>query len=111
MKLAIAGKGGSGKTTIAASLARLLARKGRDVLALDGDSSPNLGISLGVPREVARSAPAVPREILEERQDLEGNRRLVLAVPADEVRARYGVRAPDGVTLLTMARVSHAGAG
>ncbi|MCI0547826.1 MAG: AAA family ATPase, partial [Candidatus Rokubacteria bacterium] len=51
MKIAVAGKGGSGKTTIAATLARLLARRGRKVLALDADSNPNLSVSLGLPRE------------------------------------------------------------
>ncbi|MEO5790504.1 MAG: AAA family ATPase, partial [Gaiellaceae bacterium] len=42
MKLAVAGKGGSGKTSISGTMARLLARDGRKVLAIDGDSSPNL---------------------------------------------------------------------
>ncbi|MGH7424951.1 MAG: AAA family ATPase, partial [Candidatus Methylomirabilales bacterium] len=48
MKIAIAGKGGSGKTTIAGVLARTLAREGHQVLAVDADTNPNLGISLGI---------------------------------------------------------------
>ena len=40
MKIAVAGKGGSGKTTIAGTLARLLAREGqKGVLAIDADSN------------------------------------------------------------------------
>ncbi len=42
MKIAIAGKGGSGKTSISGTMSRLLARGGQNVLAIDGDSNPNL---------------------------------------------------------------------
>ena len=37
MKIAIAGKGGVGKTFVSATLARLLARDGYSVLAVDAD--------------------------------------------------------------------------
>lgn len=47
-KIAVAGKGGSGKTTVAGVLARLFADGGHDVLAVDADSNPKLGISLGI---------------------------------------------------------------
>ena len=42
MKVAIAGKGGSGKTTIAGTLARVMADRGQRVVAIDDDSNPNL---------------------------------------------------------------------
>ncbi len=48
MKVAVVGKGGSGKTTTSAIVARTLGRMGLPVVALDCDSNPNLGISLGV---------------------------------------------------------------
>jgi len=48
MKIAVAGKGGVGKTTIAGTVARMLARQGHTVLALDCDPSPNMGIPLGL---------------------------------------------------------------
>ncbi|MGH7687668.1 MAG: AAA family ATPase [Candidatus Dormibacteria bacterium] len=52
MRLAIVGKGGVGKTTIAGTLARILAKRGRRVLALDLDPNPGLGYSVGLtPRE------------------------------------------------------------
>lgn len=111
MKIAVAGKGGSGKTTIAATLARLLARRGRSVLAVDGDSNPNLASSLGIPREVAEAIAAVPREILADRTRDDGSRYSELAMPASEVAARHGVTAPDGVRLLVMGRVAHGGVG
>ncbi len=47
-KIAVAGKGGSGKTIVAGVLARLWAEDGLDVLGVDADENPNLGISLGL---------------------------------------------------------------
>ena len=47
-RIAVAGKGGSGKTTVAGVLARLIAEEGREVLTVDADENPNLGISLGL---------------------------------------------------------------
>lgn len=111
MKIVVAGKGGSGKTTLAATLARVLARRGRSVLAVDGDSNPNLGICLGLPREQAGALPPVPREVMVESVREDGTRIRALGVSASDVVARYGVAAPDGVTLLVMGRVGHAGAG
>jgi CO dehydrogenase maturation factor len=49
MKIAISGKGGTGKTTLAALLCRALEAAGRDVVAVDADSNPNLAWALGVP--------------------------------------------------------------
>ena len=44
MKIATVGKGGSGKTTVAGTLARILAGEGCKVLAIDGDPNPNLAL-------------------------------------------------------------------
>lgn len=109
MKIAVAGKGGSGKTTIAATLARVLARRGRKILALDADSNPNLSVSLGLPREQA--LPTIPRDLLVERTREDGTKYTAVALPPAEIAARYGVPAPDGVTLLVMGQVGHAGVG
>ena len=48
MKVAITGKGGVGKTTLASTLARLYADEGRTVLAADVDPDANLGLALGL---------------------------------------------------------------
>ena len=111
MKIAVAGKGGSGKTTISATLARLFARRGRSVLAVDADSNPNLGASLGLTREQTAAAPTVPREVLHETRNPDGSFERTLAVSPADIVSRYGVSAPDGVTLLVMGRVAHAGSG
>jgi CO dehydrogenase maturation factor len=48
LKLAISGKGGTGKSTVAAGLALLLAEAGRRVLAIDADPDANLASALGI---------------------------------------------------------------
>ena len=49
MKIAVSGKGGVGKTTISSLICRALEAGGRDVIAVDADSNPNLAFALGVP--------------------------------------------------------------
>lgn len=56
MRVLISGKGGVGKTTIAAGLARLAGRDGLRVMAVDYDTEPNLGLSLGLSPEAAQTA-------------------------------------------------------
>ncbi len=108
MKIAISGKGGAGKTTISATLARLFARQGVPVLAIDGDPNPNLSRALGMDTD---NLAAIPRSIVERRTDESGAVKLALNTsPADIIR-QYGLQAPDGVTLLLGSRVDHAGAG
>ncbi len=54
-KIAITGKGGVGKTTLAALLAQVYAADGRTVLAIDADPAASLAYALGFPRELADS--------------------------------------------------------
>ncbi len=110
-RVAVCGKGGSGKTTIAGTLARVLARRGRRVVAIDGDSNPNLALTLGLPFAEAQRLKPLPRDLLVERIGPSGARTFVLREPPDEIVRTYGVRTPDNVMLLLMGRVDHAGAG
>ncbi|PLS87719.1 MAG: hypothetical protein CYG60_00435 [Actinobacteria bacterium] len=110
LKIAVAGKGGSGKTTISATLARLLARRGHPVMAVDGDPNPNLGVALGMSRDRLEKMVRVPKDVMETKEE-GGSRRLVMARPIEEVTAEYAMPGPDGVDLMVMTGVDHAGAG
>ena len=98
MRIAFAGKGGGGKSFIAATLARSIARSGRPVLALDLDRMPGLALSLGVdagpdglPEELAVELPGAGWVMRED-------------VPARQLVDRYATDAPDGVHLLTLGK-------
>ena len=105
MRIAVAGKGGAGKTTTAATLALLAARSGRDVICIDADSNPNLAVALGV--EGPDGAPVLPVALVSRR--LDGGP--ALTVPVDEVLASHTVAGPDGIRLTSMGRPGHAEEG
>jgi CO dehydrogenase maturation factor len=116
LKLAIAGKGGVGKTFVAASLARILARKGLETIAIDADPAMNLGRSLGVAQD--KLATIVPLSdnsdlIAEKTGARPGEMGSVFNVTPNvsDVADRYGVEAPDGVRLLVMGTVKSGGIG
>jgi CO dehydrogenase maturation factor len=99
MRLAVVGKGGSGKTTTAAVVARTLARRGLSVVALDCDSNPNLGISLGLGEEETERLTAM-RQALDEGDEQHA--------PAwSELIDRFGSDAPDGVRLAVVTAIQN----
>lgn len=108
MKIAITGKGGVGKTTLAGTLARLLARDGMDVLAIDADPDMNLASALGI------DEPPLP---LTEYEDLIDERAggpagmFKLNPKVDDVVELFGVVGPDGVRMLVMGTVDRGGSG
>lgn len=69
MKLAISGKGGVGKTTIAAGLIKHYANQGYQVYAVDADPDTSLGMTLGLPEEKIGSLKPIAdmRELIAER--------------------------------------------
>jgi CO dehydrogenase maturation factor len=106
VKLAIAGKGGSGKTSISGTLARLIARDGHSVLAIDGDTNPNLALTLGIPADRINDLPVLPSGLLER-----GDEGFELKKSLAELRSTHSVVGPDGVTLLVMAHPHEEDAG
>jgi CO dehydrogenase maturation factor len=102
MKIGVVGKGGVGKTTLSALLARSLAERGRRVLAVDTDSNPNLGLSLGLDPVQTEGLPTVPRSIVVgSRGDL----------TVAELMADYAAETPSGVAVMSALRVTEAAAG
>jgi CO dehydrogenase maturation factor len=106
MKLVVAGKGGSGKTSISGTMARVLARDGHRVLAIDADSNPNLALTLGIPAEHMSELPTLPRDLLHRTEQGPELRSSV-----DEICRTHSMTGADGVTLLVMAHPQHAGVG
>jgi CO dehydrogenase maturation factor len=102
VKVGIVGKGGVGKTTTSALIARTLSERGRRVVAVDTDSNPNLGMSLGLTFEETEDVPLLPRSLI---VGSAGD------VTAEEVIDKYGRTTPLGVTLISAIRVNEAGAG
>lgn len=101
MRVAFVGKGGAGKSSIAGTLARLLAGQGERVLALDSDPMPGLAFSLGIERVDA----GFPEEALEERS-VDGRNvwRLRAGLSAHEAVERYAARGPDGVRFIQLGK-------
>jgi CO dehydrogenase maturation factor len=52
MEIVIVGKGGSGKTTLAATIVRARSEKGKTVLAIDADIKQHLASTLGYSAEL-----------------------------------------------------------
>jgi len=109
MKLAIAGKGGSGKTSITGTMARLLARGGRRVLAIDSDSNPNLALTLGLSAAQMRAISPLAPDLLRRTPTDALTPHLTRSL--DEIRASHAVRGADGVELLVMAQPQQADTG
>ena len=103
MKIIVAGKGGVGKTTLSGTLARALGRAGHRVLALDADTNPMLGVSLGLGAETTDLLQGV-------RQGLETG-------GTEHERSthgfveRFGRDAPDGVRLVVATRIDRPNPG
>ncbi len=106
MRLAVAGKGGAGKTTLSAILSRVVARRGHTVVAVDADANPNLATALGLAPETAAGLRPVPTSLVSRRIGGAG-----LTHPIEHVLDTHAVSAPDGVRLFAMGAPAHADEG
>lgn len=115
MKIAISGKGGVGKSTIAAALALTAAKSGARVLALDADPDANFASALGIPWEVQKDIIPISKriELIEERTgakiDTYG-KVFKLNPDVSDVADKYATN-HNGVSLLVLGAVKKGGSG
>ena len=115
LKLAISGKGGVGKSTLAGTLARLFAADGRRVLAIDADPDANLASALGFPPDLIQSVQTISkqRQLIEERTGArvsEFGQIFTINPDVAGIAEQYGVDYA-GVSLLVLGASQRAGGG
>jgi len=111
MKIALSGKGGVGKTTLAAMLAAEMTRDGQRVIAIDADPDANLAAALGLPPERHPTPLSQMKDLVKERtgrSDPGGYFRLNPKV--DDIPDTYATRI-GLIHLLALGGVSEGGAG
>ena len=112
LKVAVAGKGGAGKTTVCALLAGVLSRAGHRILLVDLDSDPNLSSALGFPADAAQ--PLVQRkELIAERTGSTGEPggMFLLNPRVSDIAEKFALKRTEGVFLLPVGTIEMAGEG
>jgi len=113
MKIAVSGKGGVGKSTVAASIALILAQRGGRVLALDADPDANLAASLGIPKTVKITPISREIALIEERTGAKIDQYgqiFKLNPNVSDVAEKFAI-SHNGVELLVLGAVKRGGGG
>ena len=103
--VAVLGKGGSGKSMLAGTLARVFARRGHRVLTLDSDLMPGLTLSLGL----GTDSSAMLSEAVE--KDEQGRWRLRKGIGPVRAVERFAAVGPDGLRHLQLGKLGADGRG
>lgn len=113
MRIAFGGKGGVGKTTLAAAMIRLLAADGRKVLAVDADPNSNLARALGFPDADGIKPIAEMKDLIYERMEIKGDPRgsfYKLNPRVEDIPDKFMMK-QSGVNLMVMGTVERGGSG
>ena len=113
MKIAFAGKGGVGKTTLAAVMVRILAEDSRKVLAIDADPNSNLAFALGFPRADEIKPIVEMKDLIYNRMDIKGDPKgglYKLNPKIDDIPEKF-MRRRGNIGLIVMGTVDAGGSG
>jgi CO dehydrogenase maturation factor len=113
MKIAISGKGGVGKTTLAALLIKYFRDQGKKVLAVDADPDANLALALGVPDPESITPISDMKDLVHERTESEPGKMggfFKMNPKVDDIPDKFS-RNLDGIKLIVMGTVKKGGAG
>ncbi len=113
LRIAVAGKGGVGKTTLSAGLIRSLVRSGERVIAVDADPNNCLGRALGFPESLLSQITPLSdmTSLLAERAGKgDGGSFFTISPQVGDLLDAYKVEW-NGVSLLVMGTVDEPGAG
>jgi len=115
LKLAISGKGGVGKTTLAALLAHVFSTQGKKVIAVDADPDANLGIGLGLPRNLLANITPISqnKKLVKERTGAEPGvtgQIFTLNPQVADIPTKYTVE-HQNIRLLQMGNINKGGSG
>ncbi len=111
MKLAVTGKGGVGKTTVAVFLARYLVDSGRQVILIDADPDANAALVLGLNGSLQPPPIVEMQELIRERTGARRDSSLFSLNPrVDDIPERFALQV-DGVRLLRMGAPRKGGTG
>jgi CO dehydrogenase maturation factor len=112
MKLAITGKGGAGKTTVAVLLAKHLAVQGRRVILVDADPDANAAGMLGLEDCNGPEPISELRDLIADRTGARGTggEFFILNPKVDDIPGRYALDV-EGIKLLRMGRMTRGGSG
>jgi len=113
MKIAISGKGGVGKTLLAALLSKNFTQSGYSVLAIDADPDANLAATLGFPQADKIVPISEMKDLIAERTGAEPGKSggfFKLNPKVSDLPEKYWVE-HDGIKLMVMGRAKRGGSG
>jgi CO dehydrogenase maturation factor len=113
MKIAISGKGGVGKTLLAAFLSQIFAESGYSVIAIDADPDANLAATLGFPNPEELTPISELSDLIEERVGVRPGQSgafFKLNPRVDDLPDSYSIKR-DGIRLMSMGRIKRGGTG
>jgi CO dehydrogenase maturation factor len=115
MKIAVSGKGGVGKTTLAAAITILMAEQGNRILAIDADPDSNLASALGAGSEIINRIVPISQQIalIEERTGAkvkQYGQLFKLNPEVSDIADKYTINI-SGVDLLVLGAVDRGGSG